>query len=52
MFYNDNFRQDGNFGYGDGIDININNTNSIYFNTFFICPPFLLTLYSFKLKFQ
>ena len=27
MFYNDNFRQDGNFGYGDGIDININNTN-------------------------
>ena len=23
MFYNDNFRQEGNFGYGDGIDINI-----------------------------
>ena len=28
MFYNDNFRQDGNFGYGEGIDININNTNT------------------------
>ena len=27
MFYNDDFRQDGNFGYGDGIDININNSN-------------------------
>ena len=28
MLYNDDFRQDG-FGYGDGIDININNTISI-----------------------
>lgn len=27
MFYNDDFRPDGNFGYGDGIDININNSN-------------------------
>lgn len=27
MFYNDDFRLDGNFGYGDGIDININNSN-------------------------
>ena len=27
MFYNDNFRQDGNFGFGEGVDININNTN-------------------------
>ena len=28
MFCNDEFRQDGNFGYGDGIDININNANT------------------------
>ena len=29
MFCNsDEFRQDGNFGYGDEIDININNTNT------------------------
>ena len=28
MFYNDDFRQNGNFGYGDGIDININNSNT------------------------
>ena len=28
MFYNDDFRQN-EFGYGDGIDININNTNPI-----------------------
>ena len=27
MFYNDDFRLDGNSGYGDGIDININNSN-------------------------
>ena len=28
MFCNDDFRQNGNFGYGDNIDININNTNT------------------------
>ena len=28
MFYNDDFRQNGGFGYGDNIDININNTNT------------------------
>ena len=28
MFYNDDYRQNGNFGYGEGIDININNTNT------------------------
>ena len=28
MFYNDDFRQNGNFGYGDNIYININNTNN------------------------
>lgn len=28
MFCNDDFRQNGNFGYGDGIDININNANT------------------------
>ena len=27
MIYNDDFRLDGNSGYGDGIDININNSN-------------------------
>ncbi len=28
MFNNDDFRQDMNYGYGDGIDINISNNNT------------------------
>ena len=37
MFYNDDFRQDMNYGYGDGIDININGTDddSIIFYYYF-----------------
>ena len=32
MFYNDNFRQDGNFGFGEGVDININKFEHIPYN--------------------